>query len=284
MKHPSNHRFYRSSRVAAPGRSAFTLIELMVTIAIVATLTGLLLPALSTAKTKAHQINAMSAAKQLMLAYQMYANDHQGKLMPGYRYGYEARDTFGNPITHPINARYPWRLAPYLGSSFEVMYVNRNRARLAEFRGDPSGYVYAASVFPSFGINSVYVGGDDLVLPPNATAINKFGSFCATRQSDALRPSELLVFSSARSVFQGRATDGFYRVEAPYLTHRTWAADYDSSMAAETFGFVHPRFKLKTVVGMLDGRSTALNLNEIQDMRYWAIQADRPDWKLKAKF
>lgn len=263
------------------GRSGFTLIELLVVIAIIGTLSGLLLPALSRAKTKAHQINAMSSAKQLMLAYQMYADDHQGKLMPGYRYGFEAKDPLGNAISHPINARYPWRIAPYLGSSFEVMYVNRNRSRLSEFRNDPKGYVYAASVFPSFGVNSIYVGGDDLVLPPSPTAFEKFGKYCAIKQSDALRPSELIVFATARSMFQGRSTDGFYRVEAPRLTNRTWAEEYDPSMPAETFGFVHPRFSLKTVVGMMDGRATALDLAEIQDMRRWSIQANRPDWSLK---
>jgi hypothetical protein len=35
---------------------------------------------------------------------------------------------------------------------------------------------------------------------------------------------------------------------------------------------------------MMDGRSASMKSNEIQDMRYWAIQADCPDWKLKAKF
>ena len=29
---------------------------------------------------------------------------------------------------------------------------------------------------------------------------------------------------------------------------------------------------------MLDGHAEGLNLTQIQDMRYWANEADRPDW------
>lgn len=90
----------------------FTLIELLVVISIISILTALLLPSLSSARSKAKSISCLSNQKQLGMALSSYTNDYNGWLIVAqYKVsGYGPRN---------------WKnqLAPYLGYS-EVGYSN----------------------------------------------------------------------------------------------------------------------------------------------------------------
>lgn len=63
-------------------RAAFTLVELLTVIAIIGVLAGLLLPALSAAKSRARTARCTANFQQFALALALYAQDHDDRLLP----------------------------------------------------------------------------------------------------------------------------------------------------------------------------------------------------------
>lgn len=277
----------RQGRLAGRG---FTLVELLVVVAIVGILASLLAPALGRAKRQAQRTNEINTARQLILAWQLYADDHDDRVLPGHRQGYSAVDLQGQPLGPLVSSRYPWRLLPQLGQNFDILYANENRTVLEQFRRleDPTLAHYAASVYPTLGVNSIFVGGDD-ELPPERAA-ERFGDFCVLRTLQVQRPSELMAFVSARAPLEflpsqpggaARILPGFHLVKPPYLAGRNWAVRWDPADGPAAWGFVHPRYMGRAVAAVVDGHVDQPGLRELQDMRRWANDADRPEWTLR---
>ncbi len=76
------HYPYLATTPAASRRTAFTLVELLVVISIIALLIALLLPALSAARKTASAVKCKSNLRQLAVASHTYASDEKGWLTP----------------------------------------------------------------------------------------------------------------------------------------------------------------------------------------------------------
>jgi prepilin-type N-terminal cleavage/methylation domain-containing protein/prepilin-type processing-associated H-X9-DG protein len=82
-------------------RRAFTLVELLVVIAIIGVLSSILLPALARSRERARGIVCLNNAKQLMLGWMNYADDHGGRL--AYNLGAGSTNSFLGPDPMSLN-------------------------------------------------------------------------------------------------------------------------------------------------------------------------------------
>ncbi|MFZ9916423.1 MAG: prepilin-type N-terminal cleavage/methylation domain-containing protein, partial [Phycisphaerales bacterium] len=183
--------------------AGFTLVELLVVMAILAALVAALVPVMSRVRATAEKAREVSAARGLLSAWQQYAQDSNGVILPGYKSGLPAYDERHEPIaaqTIGVTAnRWVWRLAPYIGHDFNALYVGEHERLLRELETtDYSNYLYQTSVFPSFGLNSAWVGGDENFGGFSNAFLNLYGKFYATRLSEISQPATLTVFASSR--------------------------------------------------------------------------------------
>jgi prepilin-type N-terminal cleavage/methylation domain-containing protein/prepilin-type processing-associated H-X9-DG protein len=99
--------FVKSPRRQRQKRQGFTLVELLVVIAVIAILASLLLPALAKAKTRAQAIICMNNTKQLVLGWLMYAHEHDDWLT--YNLGSPAS---GTNLENWAAGKMDWNLTP----------------------------------------------------------------------------------------------------------------------------------------------------------------------------
>lgn len=254
--------------------TAFTLVELLVVVAIVALLIGILIPTLGAAREQAEKVVELSAVRNLMLGHQMYAEDHGGRLISGYDTQAPAHGPNGQSLGFPENARYPWRLVPYLDRTVEQTILVHQRLQDVSEEGQLN--TYAVSVMPSFGINGEFVGGT-WGGPYNNWLVDR--GVTVRKAFEAHQPSELIVFASARGGISGKDPVLGYHLVQPAYGH-----EYDAADMPFKFGFVHPRYDERAIISFLDGHAGALDTDALRDMTHWsnaAARANDPDWKLQ---
>jgi prepilin-type N-terminal cleavage/methylation domain-containing protein len=274
-------------------KKGFTLIELLVVIAIISILTGLTATVASSVLASARSSKEAAALRSVLQAYFLAATERKGAFIDGYSNNQE--ETFTGPngeqIDWPASGRYVWRLLPYLDDAMASLYINDQSEWLTQSSGTDD-YTYIASVFPSFGLNCEWMGGDQRTTAmPALESKHLYGKFL----SDIRHPSRQLVFASAKAPAGSDngtgdlslPSEGYYEIKSPYFPSNgdawRWCivnGEHSTSPTKDSadHGNLSARHDGKVLTGQLDGSTEFITILDLADMRRWAPRATTEDW------
>ena len=210
----------------------FTLVELVVIMAIIGVLAGLLIPALGKAKALAQRTACLSNLRQLGLSWTLYSGDNDGRLVESYP---------GNPANNP----YAWVLGNMQNASDAVnpdlimrgqLFQYNNNLTIYRCPADRGMTVNGKPVQPvrSCSMNA-FMGDSSRFGNPTYQAIsgieNEYAP-CYPKESDLKRPSSLwvLIDEDNRTI-----SDGFFTFDP---TGKQRPTHYPaSSLQRHNFGF-----------------------------------------------
>ncbi|MBX3731361.1 MAG: prepilin-type N-terminal cleavage/methylation domain-containing protein [Verrucomicrobiae bacterium] len=189
-------------RDVRPSKSGFTLVELLVVIAVVATLAGLLLPALARARERALGAGCLNHLRQLQIVFHLYADDHSGLLSPSETWMSDPEGArWVEGVMSPLStarisdltnrqmllASGPGRLGPYLATA-EIFHcpADRSRTNLLTQRGPLR--------VRSYTMNQYIVRGDWLAMTPDGSFVYSPTAFVKWEDFHRASPAQIWVF------------------------------------------------------------------------------------------
>ena len=230
-------------------KKAFTLIELLVVIVIIATLIGVLLPALAAAKRSSSLAISAHSLRQLITSAHLYLNDNNHTFWPYQQFtstgtqwwfGFETWQSISMPEGQRTCDYSQGPLGPYMISSGGVTT-------------DPSFLQYSPRLKPKYQ-NGNYGYGYNTVLAADSTGKPR-------NELQVILPSEMVVFATCAQVntFESPASTDNPMIEEFYMINDTMAT-------------THFRHGNNALAAFLDGSVRALSMTTdmqpgSQDMR-----------------
>lgn len=281
---------------STPSRRAFTLVELLVVIGIIALLIAMVLPTLTRARRSASEVKSLSNLRQMLLGYTAYHTDNRGSLLYGYLpfmlngQAVTAEDPVtGRVLGGVVAGRYPWRLVRYCSNVWAIIHGHDQVPPLTR-KGDDNatidGKAYVLSLNPTYGINAVYLGGHkDFTGFVGADHHPNVGKHVAFKANEVRRASEIIVFADCWSQ-NAQSTPGEkpgYAVLTPPRAagQQWWTVAGGEARQVRSFdvvGLPHGWYTNRVMTGFFDGHAEALWPDDLTDMRRWSNQATAPDY------
>ncbi|MBM4113042.1 MAG: prepilin-type N-terminal cleavage/methylation domain-containing protein [Phycisphaerae bacterium] len=171
------------SPTTARRSAGFTLVEMLITLAIIALLMGLLLTGLRSARNTAREGRQLNNLRQTYTAWGMYSTNNNESLLPGFidtgvqnYWKVKYRNSSGQTIAPELCQTYTWRIAGYLdyGTELFLGYLDQPGMDFSTsiYQAGTRPYSMppglapaetlagsAAALQPEFGLNAYYLGG-----------------------------------------------------------------------------------------------------------------------------
>jgi prepilin-type N-terminal cleavage/methylation domain-containing protein/prepilin-type processing-associated H-X9-DG protein len=195
-------------------RSAFTLTEMLVVIAILAILAGLLLPALSNSKAEAQRIQCLGNLGQMALAANIYVDDNADFYPIAY---YEA-------VTNGATCFYCWDLTTIAGNPNTVipglLWQGRTILQIQQCPSFTGSADWLTDPYTGYNYNTSYIGHGQFESTP-----------APAKSSDVRRSTKTVLFG-----------DGQYSAGANKFMRAPWPNPGDADFSggwSGTQGFRH---------------------------------------------